>query len=105
MLRKRTPVMINDEKFEIVVNTGAMIDVENLTEESFLNVVKKAEKGSIPALAHLLSACLHKEEKPVGMDYIRDMDVNDFGDLFNPLIDAIIASFPIEKKTRVILPT
>lgn len=100
MLRKSSSVTINEESFEIVVNVGTMIDVENETGKDFMSLSKSTETGSLLAFAQLLAVCLKKDGKSVGMQFIKDMDLEQFGSLFDPLIDAIISAFPTEKKKK-----
>jgi len=101
MLKNVTHIQIEEEKFDIVVNVGTMIDVENETGKDFMTLAKETEKGSIVALSSMLACCLCKDGKPVGIDFIREMDFDVFSSLLNPLIDSIIKAFPTDKKNEI----
>lgn len=102
MLGQICKLEINGEKFEIKVNVGTMLDAERQSGKSFMSLVKSVEKGEIENVAILLGSCLTRsgEEEGVGISYIRDMDFYTFQQLFEPLLDSIIAAFPQSDKKK-----
>lgn len=104
MLSQRCKLTIDDEKYEIKVNVGSMIEVEQLTGKQFMEVVDSVETGSFIEIAQLLGCCLFKEneKKPVGYDFILSLEFDVFQELLEPLIDSIVSSFPqSDKKKRI----
>lgn len=94
MLLNSVPVKVNGEELEIVVNIGSMIAVEKSTGEGFIKVLGKMEGGELIPLVALLGACLRKDGKPVGTDYIENMLFEDVEGLIDPFMKAIELSFP-----------
>ena len=108
MIKAKCPLQIEGENFEMVVNVGTMLSAERKTGKGFMDLVKEAEKGSLNEIVGLLSSCLLKEGKPVGEEFIKDMDFEVFQELFEPLINTIIVAFPAKKdgkKKVVVLET
>lgn len=100
MINACTKLKINDEYYEILVNVGSMIECENTSGKTFLNLITEAEKGSIPAIAVLLSECLVKNGERVGYDFICQMEFDVFDELISPLIDTILKAFPSSKSDK-----
>ena len=102
MLNQICELEIDGEKFEIKINVGTMIDAERQSGTSFMNLIKKVEKGGTADAAMLLSACLTKagEDEGVGMEYIREMEFDTFKQLFEPLLNSIISAFPKADKKK-----
>lgn len=98
-------LQIEDVDYEILVNVGTMIKAEEISGMTFMELSKLAEKGSVIAIAQLLSVCLQKDGKEVGFDFVSNMEYSMFDELFEPLIDGIINAFPKkdDKKKVVVL--
>lgn len=94
MINACTKIKINEEYYEILVNVGSMIECEKASGSTFLELIKGAEKGSIPAIAVLLSECLVKDGQRVGYDFVCQMEFEVFDELISPLIDTIVKAFP-----------
>lgn len=105
MKAKTVKIQISEDVYEIVVNVGTMIRAEEVSGEPFMQLAKNAEKGSVKAVAQLLSVCLYKDGKEVGFEFIGDMEYSVFDELFDPMIDAIINAFPKknDKKKVIVL--
>lgn len=97
MLKKNSiPVQIREENFEIVVNIGSMLDVEELTGNGFMQVLAETENGKLfPSLA-ILSCCLRREgaDVGVGMDYLRSLETEEFSEISVKMIEGIMNSLP-----------
>lgn len=97
MLKKnRVPVKVRDEELEIVVNIGSMLDVEELTGKGFMQVLAETENGKIfPSLA-ILSCCLRKKDSEfgVGLDYLRNLETEEFSEISVKMIEGIMNSLP-----------
>lgn len=107
MINAVCDIQIENEEYKIVVNVGSMVNVERKSGQKFLEVVKSAEQGSFVALAELLSACLRKDNKPVGMEFIEEMNFDVFTDLAEPLVTTILKAFPekdAKKKVKILTP-
>lgn len=100
MINAKCLVKIGEENFEIIANVGRMIEIERLSGKTFMQSLKDAEKGSISSIAMLLASCLCKDETPVGMKFVEDMDFDVFDELTNPLIDTILKAFPDKKSGK-----
>ena len=98
MINAKCPIQIEGQNYEIVVNVGKMIQVEKNSGYSFMDIVKKAENGSIAAIAGLLAECLTKDNESVGIEEIKSMNFDVFEELFEPLIETIVKAFPQKKK-------
>lgn len=104
MLNAVTKVLIEDQEFSLIANVGKMIQIEKATGETFMNVLKNAESGGVSAIATLLGACLCKDKKSVGIDYIAEMDFDVFEELVTPLMEVIAKAFPqADRKKKVIV--
>ena len=55
MINAKCPIQIEGQDYEIIVNVGKMIQVEENSGHSFMDAVKKAENGSIAAIASELA--------------------------------------------------
>ena len=107
MLKAVCDVQIENEDYKIIVNVGSMVNVERISGKKFIEIVKDAESGSILALALLLSACLTKDNEPVGMKFVESMDFDVFQDLSSPLVETVIKAFPKKndkKKVKILTP-
>ena len=98
MINAKCPIQIEGQDYEIIVNVGKMIQVEENSGHSFMDAVKKAENGSIAAIASLLAECLTKDGKSVGFEERKGMNFDVFEELFEPLIETIVKAFPQKKK-------
>lgn len=98
MINAKCPIKIEGQDYEIIVNVGKMIQVEENSGHSFMDAVKKAENGSIAAIASLLAECLTKDGESVGLEEIKGMNFDVFEELFEPLIETIVKAFPQKKK-------
>lgn len=98
MINAKCPIQIEGQDYEIIVNVGKMIQVEENSGHSFMDAVKKAESGSIAAIAALLAECLTKDGKSVGFEEINNMNFDVFEELVEPLIETIVKAFPQKKK-------
>lgn len=98
MINAKCPIQIEGQDYEIIVNVGKMIQVEENSGHSFMDAVKKAENGSIAAIASLLAECLTKDGESVGFEEIKGMNFDVFEELFEPLIETIVKAFPQKKK-------
>ena len=107
MLLTKKKLTINEEEYELEVNVGSMIQAERLSGTQFMSLVAEAEKGSIQNVSYLLASCLKKDGEPVGMKFIEAMNFSTFEELFEPLFDLIIKSFPTSdtKKNVVVVET
>lgn len=94
-------VLIDEKEYELRVNIGTMIQIEKMSGKTFMALVKEAEQGSMMAIAQLLSVIVTCNGKPVGINFIHEMEVSIFQELFNPMIDCIISSFPSSDKKKV----
>lgn len=101
MLLNSVPVKVNGEDLEIVVNIGSMIAVEKSTGEGFIKVLGKMEGGDLIPLVALLGACLRKDGKPVGTDYIENMFFDEVEKLIEPFMVAIEKAFPNKDSKNV----
>lgn len=101
MLSKVCKIEIEKEEYEIKCSIRQMSECEELYGENFIKLVKDAEQGEILPLTKLLSVCLIKDGKSVGIDFIKDLDFSIFQELFEPLIDVILLSFPQDGKKKV----
>ena len=72
-----------------------------------MSLDEEAEKGSVQNVSYLLASCLKENGQPVGMKFIENMDFGTFEQLFDPLFDLIIKSFPTSdtKKNVVVVET
>lgn len=107
MLLAKKKLTINEIDYDLEVNIGSMIEAERLSGTHFMDLVAKAEKGSIENVSYLLGSCLKKDGKSVGLKFIEEMDFATFEQLFEPLFDLIIKSFPTSetKKNVVVVET
>lgn len=105
MLLNSVPVKVNGEELEIVVNIGSMIAVEKSTGEGFVKVLGKMESGELIPLVALLGACLRRDGKPVGTDYIETMLFEDVEGLIEPFMKAIEMAFPKDNKSKNVKTT
>lgn len=101
MLLNSVPVKVNGEDLEIVVNIGSMIAVEKSTGEGFIKVLGKMEGGDLIPLVALLGACLRKDGKPVGTDYIENMFFDEVEKIIDPFMVAIEKAFPNKDSKNV----
>ena len=101
MLLNSVPVKVNGEDLEIVVNIGSMIEVEKSTGEGFIKVLGKMEGGDLIPLVALLGACLRKDGKPVGTDYIENMFFDEVEKIIDPFMGAIEKAFPKKDSKNV----
>lgn len=101
MLNNVIKLKIEEENYEISINIGKMINCERISGKSFIPLVQEAEQGSILALSQILSECLSKDGKSVGIDFISGLDFDVFDELIQPLIGAINNSFPDSSKKKV----
>lgn len=106
MTNAKCKLQIEGVDFEIIANVGTMIDVEKKTGKSFMECIREAESGGVLPISVLLSSCLCKDGKPVGDDFISQMEFDVFEQLASPLMDTIIKAFPTkESKKKVMLLT
>ena len=107
MLINKTSLTIDEKIYELEVNVGSMINAERLSGTQFMSLVAEAEKGSVQNISYLLARCLKENGQPVGMKFIENMDFGTFEQLFDPLFDLIIKSFPTSdtKKNVVVVET
>lgn len=94
MIKNFVPVEINGENYEIVVNVGAMLEVEKISGKNFMEVLKETETGNLTPTAIILSSTLKKDKKPVGIDFVKELSFADMQGLLNPLMKAIGLAFP-----------
>lgn len=99
MMNAICPLQIEGQDYEIAINVGSMVRSERETGKSFMELVKEVESGNLPSIAFLLAQCLRKDKKPVGMDFISEMDFEVFQELFEPLIDTLLEAFPAKKES------
>lgn len=100
MINAKCLVKIGEEDFEIIANVGRMIEIERLTGKTFMQSLKDAEKGSMSTIAMLLASCLCKDNEPVGMKFVENMEFDVFDELTTPLIDTILKAFPDKKSGK-----
>ena len=100
MIRNSVPVTVKGEHLEIVVNVGAMIAVEKTARKGFMKVLAEMEIGDLLPVSILLGACLKKNGKPVGVDFVESLYFDEMEELLNPLMEAISLAFPPAGKEK-----
>lgn len=100
MLLTKKLLTIDEKNYEMEVNVGSMIQAERLSGMKFMSLIAEAEKGSVEHISYLLASCLKENGKPVGMSLIESMEFSTFEELFEPLFNLIINSFPTSETKK-----
>ena len=106
--KKIIEVTIDEVIYDLVLDFGSAIDFEDMYGKSIFEGIRRiSNEQNIKALACLIACCLREEDEPVGMDFVREMDlmanldlfIEKLGDLMTNSIQEETDEKEIKKKT------
>lgn len=106
LVRKPITMEINGEEFELILDMESAINYQDLADESILiGIDKIVEKSDLKRLSYLIASCLKYQDKCVGMDFVKKIDIFEAMEIFLPKIGELMTnSLPKatedEKKTE-----
>lgn len=99
-LKKKTvEVVIDEVVYDLVLDFGSAIDFEDMYGKSIFEGIRKiSTEQNVKALACLIACCLREEDEPVGMNFVREMDLMGSLDLFIEKLGDLMANSIEEEK-------
>ena len=90
--RKVIPMEIEGKKYEFVLDFESAIEFQGAYGKSiFVGLSKLSEEQDLVALACLIASCLKGEKgKPVGMEFVKKMDLMGGLELFMDKLTALV---------------
>lgn len=101
IIRKEIPIEINEKEYNFILDFESAIEFQmNYGKSIFVGLSKLSEEQDLLALAVLIASCLKGEDgKPVGMDFVKKLDLMSSMELFMDKLTALVDnSVPKEEK-------
>ena len=101
--RKVVPMEIEGRKYEFILDFESALEFQsNYGKSIFVGLSKISEEQDIVALACLIGACCKDENgKPVGLDYVKKLDLMSGLEFFMDKITALVDnSLPKEDENK-----
>lgn len=98
--RKEIPMEINGENYAFVLDFESAIEFQSSYGKSiFVGLSKLSEEQDLVAMAMLIASCLKdKNGKPVGLDFVKGLDLMGGLELFTDKLTALVDnSVPAEE--------
>lgn len=93
LIRKPVKVELNGENYEMIIDMQAAITYDQYRGESILQGLDKVlEHSDMTALAFIVASCLKKDDVAVGIDFVNQIDMFDFVEIFMPKIGELMSN-------------